>query len=55
MRHIWIYEDGEWAFHMSFTATDSDDTSTVCSAASAELLDLKDSGIKAKFGPTPKN
>lgn len=52
-KHVWICEDGEWIFHMSFDAADCDDSNTVCSDASAEIADLRDSGIKARFGPTP--
>ena len=55
MKHVWIKEDGEWLFHMSFDTADCDDSSSVCSDATAELLDLRDSGIKAKLGPAPTN
>jgi len=55
VKHVWIYEDGEWLFHMSFDAADCDDSTTVASAASDEIADLRDSGIKAKFGAAPTN
>ena len=53
MKHIWINEDGEWVFHMSFDPADCDDDSTVASAAQFEIDDLRASGVKAKFGPAP--
>jgi hypothetical protein len=60
MKHIWISnaafdEDGEWQFHMSFGPADCDDSTSVASAAQFEMDDLRISGIKAKFGPAPKN
>tara|TARA_R100000306_G_C4283494_1_gene96325 strand:+ start:382 stop:549 length:168 start_codon:yes stop_codon:yes gene_type:complete len=53
MKHIWILEDGEWAFHTSFDAADCDDSTTVASVARCEIDDLRSSGIQAKFGPAP--
>jgi hypothetical protein len=55
MKHIWICEDGEWLFHMSFGPADCDDSTTVTSAAQCEIDDLRSSGIKARFGPAPTN
>ena len=52
-KHVWIFEDGEWIFHMSFDAADCDDSTTVASAARFEIDDLRDNGTRAKFGPPP--
>jgi len=51
MQHIWIYEGGEWLFHMSFDTADCDDSTSITSAAQFEIDNLRDSGIKARFGP----
>ena len=53
MKHVWMNEGDGWVHHMSFAAEDCDDSSTVSSAAQFEIDDLRDNGIKAKFGPAP--
>ena len=47
VKHIWVMEDGEWVPH---AALEDDSTSTVMSEARAELSELREQGIKARFG-----
>jgi hypothetical protein len=48
MKYIWINEGDGWMPHMTFKS--DDETSTMMSDARAEIEDLRESGIKAKFG-----
>lgn len=50
---VWVKWDGEgdWEPHMSFDPTDSDDSTTIASDATAEIMSLKEEGHKAKRGP----
>jgi len=45
MTYIWIFEEDEWAPHMSFEASEKEE-------ALFELDDLKASGYEAEFGPS---